>query len=244
MKYDVGIIGGTGIGSRLLEIAGKSVHIPTSYGMVRARELDHEGYRLLLLSRHSAGHKVPPHHVNYRGIAEAVKRVGVKGVLASAAVGCLRKEWEIGTFVACSDMIDLTFRNLTMFDANVKHTDMTTPFNPLCHQAILDAAAEKSLPIQPKGCYLAWNGPRYESPAEIGVVMKLGGDVVGMTATSESVLMRESGVPYGCLAVVTNLAAGLSETLLNHQEVEDVMNVRGEQAVQILLSAASKLASG
>src|SRR5436189_62411 len=59
--------------------------------------------------------------------------------------------------------------------------------------------------------YVNVNGPRYETPAEIRMFVEAGGDVVGMTAGSEAIAMREAGVGYGCLAIITNLAAGLRE---------------------------------
>ncbi|HLO97605.1 MAG TPA: hypothetical protein VK171_03325, partial [Fimbriimonas sp.] len=117
MRFDCAIIGGTGVGSRLIALGGKPVHIPTPVGTIRGRHLVHEGVNLLLLSRHSAGHKVPPHKVNYVGMATALQQLNVPYCLASAAVGSLRREWGPGTFVACSDFFDLTYRNTTMFDA-------------------------------------------------------------------------------------------------------------------------------
>jgi len=242
MKIDAAIIGGTGIGNRLLELGGHPIHIPTSRGTLRGRLIDHENYRILVLSRHSAGHKVPPHRVNYLGMAEALNRLKIKNCLASAAVGCLRKEWVPGTFVVCSDFVDLTYRNLTMFENSVEHTDFTNPFSENCRQAMIHSANDLHIPIQPKGVYLAANGPRYETPAEIEIYAKIGADLVGMTASSEAIAMREAGINYGCLAVVTNLAAGLGEAELTHEEVVEEMNRAGEKAVNILLSASTSLA--
>jgi 5'-methylthioadenosine phosphorylase len=67
-------------------------------------------------------------------------------------------------------------------------------------------------------------------------------DVVGMTASSEAILMREAEVDYACLAIVTNLASGISATPLDHQEVVDEMLRSGERAVNLLLAAARLLA--
>ena len=73
MHIDVGIIGGTGIGERLLELAQRPVHIPTPYGVLRGKLLDVDERSVLLISRHSAGHKVPPHKVNYRAMAAGLQ---------------------------------------------------------------------------------------------------------------------------------------------------------------------------
>ena len=241
MEFDVAIIGGTGIGSRLAALGGTPVHIPTPHGTIRGRHLEYQGANLLLLSRHSAGHKVPPHKVNYIGMATALQQLGVKYCLASAAVGSLRKDWGPGTLVACSDFFDFTGRFATMFDTTVVHTDFTHPFAETVRQALLTTANETKTPLQPKGIYLGGNGPRYETPGEILYYASINADVVGMTASTEAIVMHEAGVDYGCLAVVTNLAAGISDQMLTHQEVEDEMNRSGETAVKLLLGTALKL---
>jgi 5'-methylthioadenosine phosphorylase len=237
MQVDVGIIGGTGVGDRLLRLGGKPLFVPTEAGMLRGRLIEHEGVSILLVSRHSAGHKVPPHKVNYHAMALGMKALGAKACLASAAVGSLRREWGPGTLVACSDFLDLTFRNFTIFDRKVVHTDFLQPFAPRVREAIL-----ASPNIVDGGVYVCLNGPRYESPAEIRFYEGLGGDLVGMTAATEAILMREAGVDYGTLAIVTNLASGYTDQPLSHEEVVVEMNRSGEAATNALLSAAVSLA--
>ncbi len=239
MRIDVGIIGGTGVGDRLLALGGSPLHIPTPAGTLRGRRIEREGLTLLVIGRHSAGHKVPPHRVNYQAMAYGMRQLGAKGVLATAAVGSLRPEWGPGTLVACSDFLDLTFRNLTLFDREVVHRDFSHPFGPASRSALLHAGGEA---VKDGGVYVCGNGPRYETPQEIQTYKGLGGDLVGMTAASEAILMREAGVDYACLAVVTNLAAGISPTPLDHGEVVDEMTRSGEAAVGILLGAAARLA--
>ncbi|MBS1728676.1 MAG: MTAP family purine nucleoside phosphorylase [Armatimonadetes bacterium] len=243
MEFDVAIIGGTGIGSRLVARGGTPVHIPTPRGTIRGRHLQHGDTNLLLLSRHSAGHKVPPHKVNYVGMATALQQVGVKYCLSSAAVGSLRPEWGPGTMVVCSDFFDFTFRNTTMFDETVVHTDFTYPFARSVRAAMQSAASAENESVEDHGIYVCGNGPRYETPEEIKLYARVKGDVVGMTAASEAIVMREAGVDYGCLAVVTNLAAGIAYQELSHQEVEDEMKRSGEKAVRVLLRAASLVRS-
>ncbi len=241
MQFDVALLGGTGIGSRLVALGGKPVHIPTPHGTIRGRHLEYQGANLLLLSRHSAGHKVPPHKVNYVGMATALQQLGVKYCLASAAVGSLRKDWGPGTLVACSDFFDFTGRFATMYDTTVVHTDFTYPFAENVRGALMATAAVEGVEVEPKGVYLGGNGPRYETPGEILYYASIKADLVGMTASSEAIVMREAGVDYGCLAVVTNLAAGISDQQLSHQEVEDEMNRSGEKAVKLMLGTALKL---
>ncbi len=243
MNVDVAIIGGTGVGSKLLAMGGEPIHVPTEAGVLRGRLLEIDGLKLLVLSRHSAGHKVPPHLVGYRAMALGCAKLNVKGCFATAAVGCLRPEWPIGTLVACSDFIDFTYRNLTNFNRVVEHCDMSEAFSSNLRNALISEAKSIGETLQPNGIYLASNGPRYESPAEIQAYAHLEADLVGMTATSEAILMREANVPYSCLAIVTNPAAGISETPLNHNEVVDEMDKSGDRALKLILGAAKRIAN-
>ena len=237
MTIDVGIIGGTGVGSRLAELGGRPIHFPTPYGLLRGRVFEHEGRRIMALQRHAAGPKLPPHRIAYRAIAWGLARLGARACFASAAVGSLRPEWPPGTLVVCSDFLDLTGRRLTLHSRRVFHQDMTHPFP--ARDLLLEACRTQGEDAIDGGVYVCGDGPRYETPQEIRTMSGLGGDVVGMTAASEAILLREAGVPYACLAVVTNLAAGLQARELFHGEVEDVMKGRGAAVVGILLAAAA-----
>lgn len=240
IRVDAGIIGGTGVGSRLVALGGRALAVPTPQGTMRGRLLDVDGFRIAAIQRHAAGHKMPPHRVGYHAIALGLRALGAKVCLASAAVGSLRPDWPPGTFVACTDLIDLTYRRPTLFDRTVVHTDMTSPFP--ASAGLLETCRNHRREARTPAVYVCGDGPRYETAHEIRVMRQLGGDVVGMTAATEAILMREAGVPYGCLAVVTNLAAGLSPSELHHTEVEDVMREEDEAVVAILLDAARALA--
>jgi 5'-methylthioadenosine phosphorylase len=242
MRVDAAIIGGTGVGDQLLRFGGTPLFVPTGQGMLRGRLIEHEGANILLVSRHSAGHKVPPHAVNYKAMALGMKSLGAKACFASAAVGSLRREWKPGTLVVCSDFLDLSYRNETLFDRQVVHTDFSAPFGPGARTALLRAAEELGTNVADRGVYACLNGPRYETPTEILLYGKLGADMVGMTAATEAVLMREAGVEYATLAVITNLAAGYSDEPLSHEEVVEEMKRSGEIAANILLKAAVNVA--
>lgn len=236
MKVDFGIIGGTGIGSRLLALPGRAISVETREGFVRGHLVEHGGASIVALSRHAAGHRVPPHRVPYRAIALALKRLGVRGCYATAAVGSLREDWGPGTLALCDDFLDLSARNVTMFDETIGHTDFTRPFDPGLRVAVLRHAPPE---MHNGGVYLNLNGPRYETPQEVRTFRSFGADVVGMTAGSEAVVMREAGVPYALLSVVTNLGTGLSSSVLHHGEVEDVMKSRGGTVVDLLLASCA-----
>jgi 5'-methylthioadenosine phosphorylase len=238
MKPTVAIIGGTGIGERLSAFPGRPVHVPTERGMMRGRIAEVEGLNLVLLQRHSFGHKTPPHMVKFEAMALGLRALGVKWCLSSAAVGSLSPDLPVGALAACTDIIDVSARQTTLFQRGVKHVDMGRVFP--ASGALIAAGGDD---VAKQAVYVNVNGPRYESPAEIRMFREAGGDVVGMTAGSEAVAMREAGIGYGCLAIVTNMAAGLSPGELAHGDVTNVMRSQGAQALVILRGAAKILAS-
>ncbi|MBC8064713.1 MAG: MTAP family purine nucleoside phosphorylase [Chlorobia bacterium] len=239
MRAEVGLIGGTGVGSLLASEPGKAMHVPTPYGVARGRLVEIEGRSVFLLSRHSAGHSVPPHLVNYRAIAAALRQLGAKFCFASAAVGSLSLNLPVGSIVVCSDFLDLTFRNLTLHDRKVIHTPFAAPFGGASRAALLEGALLAGIVVRDGGVYLGLNGPRFETPHEIQMLAKLG-DVVGMTASSEAVIMKESGIQYGLLAIVTNLGEGLGGQV-DHGMVGDAMLELGPKVVAIFKQAVGVL---
>lgn len=236
MRVDVGLIGGTGVSERLAALDGTTVHVPTSAGLLKGKVVQVDGCTIYALRRHSEGHKVPPHLVNYKAAALGLKALGAKACFATAAVGSLREDWPTGTRAVCTDFLDFTGRNPTLFDREVVHTDFSLPFGGAAREALIKAAKDA------KRCvYVCGNGPRFETPQEILFYRQAGGDVVGMTAATEAILMREAGIDYACLAIVTNLACGLSTVPLAHGDVEKAMQSAGAEALEALLEAAKSV---
>lgn len=229
------IIGGTGIGPLLGEMGGRPICVPTPFGSVRGRVISHEGQSIFALQRHSAGHRVAPHNVPYAALGYALASLEVEACVASAAVGSLRLNWHPGDMAACSTFIDLTGRQATRYASPPRHCDMRGAM--IGAQWMVQAAEIIGHRIHDGAVYVGMDGPRYESPAEIKMLQELGGDVVGMTASSEAIALAESGIPYGCLAVVTNYGAGLQRELLTHEEVSTVMHENSDLILTILLEA-------
>lgn len=215
------------------------MHVPTPYGVIRGRLVEIEGRSVFLLSRHSAGHSVPPHLVNYRAMAVALRQLGVKFCFASAAVGSLSLSLPIGSMVVCADFLDLSFRNLTLHDRKVVHTPFAEPFGVDGRAALLEGALLAGIVVRDGGVYLGLNGPRFETPHEIQILAKVG-DVVGMTAATEAVIMKEAGIQYGLLSIVTNLGEGLGGQV-DHEMVGDAMLELGPKAVAIFKQAIGVL---
>src|SRR5919107_4159870 len=149
-------------------------------------------------------------------------RAVVHGVRTAAAAGCravvltngcggLREHWSPGTPVLISDHINLT---ATSPLEGATFLDLTDLYSPR-----LRALCQEVEPSLEEGVYVQFPGPHYETPAEIGMVRAIGGDLVGMSTTLEAIAAREAGMEVLGISLVTNLAAGISGEPLNHEEV-------------------------
>lgn len=242
----IGIIGGTGVGTFGLDSPPETVTVQTAWGEASAQRGVLRGRPIVFLARHGAGHRVPPHRINYRANIAALQQIGVRAVLATTAVGGLRADLKPGAFVLLSDLIDFTRdrSGKTFFDGQngspVVHTDVTQPYSPELRAVLLEAAHTTDIAMLPTGTYLCNDGPRYETPAEVKLFAQWGADVVGMTGVPEATLAREAGLHYAGISLVTNPGAGISPIPLTHEEVETAMRESAPR-LRILLEAAIAL---
>lgn len=243
MEVKIAVIGGTGVydPNIMTDIRDKTVNTP--YGDVKLKIGNFKGKAVAFLNRHGEGHSIPPHLVNYRANIAALKKLGVKNVLATGAVGSLNPAMQPGHFIIVNQFIDFTkCRKHTFFEggaSGVVHLDMTEPYCPELRDVFSRAARSLGLTSHPSGTYVCCEGPRFETAAEIKFFHSLGGDLVGMTSVPEAPLAREAEMCYATIAMVTNYAAGISPTRLTHQEVIDVMTRNGENIRKLLMQAIS-----
>ncbi len=230
---DFAIIGGTGaFASARGEKTNQKerVEVDTKYGKVVLEIIEINGTNVALLKRHGENHSIPPHRINYRANIMALKMLGIKQIIATAAVGSLNKEYKPGDLVLLSDFIDFTWgRDITLFDETVQdviHVDMTHPYCVLLRNNLFEASQALGISLQSNGAtYVCTQGPRFETPAEILMYKHLGADLVGMTSVPEVVLAREAELCYATVAIVTNYAAGISDNPLTHKEVLERMEM-------------------
>jgi purine-nucleoside phosphorylase len=125
--------------------------------------------------------------------------------------GGLRPTYSPGQAVLIRDHINLTATSPIVGPTFVDLTDLYSPrLRALCREVE---------PGLEEGVYVQFPGPHYETPAEIGMVRAIGGDLVGMSTTLEAIAAREAGAEVLGLSLVTNLAAGMTGEPLNHEEV-------------------------
>lgn len=245
MGIRLAIIGGTGVYDPRILSDIREEEVRTPYGDVRLRVGTYEGEEVAFLPRHGAKHSVPPHLINYRANIWALKHLGVERVIATTAVGSTNLAMKPGDFVIVDQFIDFTRgRTETFFEGGeqgVVHTDFTEPYCPECRKVMKQAAAGLPVVVHERGCYVCTEGPRFETPAEIRMFQKLGGDLVGMTNVPEVTLAREAGLCYATVSMVTNFGAGISPTPLTHEEVLEVMAQNSENLKRFVMGTLPNL---
>jgi len=228
-----GIIGGTGF----YELGGEPLTLETPYGPVRANRTELEGEEVVFVPRHGAEHSVPPHRVNYRGNLAALRSLGIRNALATAAVGSMSEKLPPGSLAILTQFLDFTRgRPSTFFDGadgRVVHVDMTDPYCAHLRGELQTAADARGHLLRPEAVYVCAEGPRFETPAEIRMYRDLGGDLVGMTNVPEVVLAREAGICYAAVAIVTNWAAGVSKEPIKHGAVSAFMDAHTPRVKEI-----------
>lgn len=179
------------------------------------------------MSRHGQNHAIPPHLVNYRANIWALHELGVRKIVATAAVGSLSPKFAIGELVLMDQFLDFTKNRPQTFYAGgtegVLHVDMTEPYCPALRQTIVEASKQVGISVENGACYVCTEGPRFETPAEIRMFQCWGADLVGMTSVPEVILARELGMCYASLGMVTNKAAGIAAHPLTHAEVVECL---------------------
>jgi purine-nucleoside phosphorylase len=174
-----------------------------------------------------------------RGVAPVVH-----GVRTAAAAGCqvivltngcggLRPTFTPGQPVLIRDHINLTGKSPIVGAHFVDLTDVYSPrLRILCKE--VDPSLEE-------GVYVQFPGPHYETPAEIGMVRAIGGDLAGMSTTLEAIAAREAGAEVLGISLVTNFAAGMTGEPLDHEEVLEAGRAAATRMGALLAEVVGRL---
>jgi purine-nucleoside phosphorylase len=119
---------------------------------------------------------------------------------------------------------------------------MTEAYSKALRALSRQAAQEEGFALE-EGVYLATPGPSFETPAEIRAFRALGATLVGMSTVPETLVARHMGIEVLCISCVTNLAAGLGATPLNHEEVNETGRMVENRLAGLLKRLAPRIAA-
>ena len=150
--------------------------------------------------------------------------LGAKYLFLTNASGGINHNFKAGDFMMLTDHIS-SFAPNPLIGPNIdelgtRFPDMSSVYNPILQDIILQVAKDFGIEMQ-KGVYVQTTGPSFESPAEIRMFAKLGADAVGMSTVVEAIAANHMGMKICAISCVCNLAAGISETPLTHDEVQE-----------------------
>lgn len=243
-KADIAIIGGSGIYDSDLLDRVRDVDIDTSFGKPSDSITigEYGDKTICFLPRHGVGHRISPSELNSRANIFALKKLGVKRIIAVSAVGSLKKELAPLDIVIPDQIYDRTrSRPGTFFeDGIVVHIGFADPFCPEMSEAIAGIANSKGYSVRQGGTYVCMEGPQFSTRAESRVYQALGFDIIGMTAIPEAKLAREAEICYSMIATVTDYDVWHEEDVTIETVIANAM--KNEEAVKdILMDALDRI---
>lgn len=150
--------------------------------------------------------------------------LGAKKLFLTNAAGGINETFRPGTLMMITDHITTAVPNPligpNVEELGVRFPDMSEVYSRRLQDVIRRSAEECGVEIR-EGVYVQLTGPSYETPAEIRMCRMWGGDAVGMSTACEAVAARHMGMEICGISCITNLAAGMSKTKLDHKEVQE-----------------------
>jgi purine-nucleoside phosphorylase len=173
-------------------------------------------------------------------------RMGVRAIVLTNAAGGISSKLSPGCLVAIADHINLQGAN-PLTGANderfgPRFLDMGKAYDARFRQLALEEARRLQIEIF-EGVYAAMAGPSYETPAEIRFLRTIGADLVGMSTVAEVIAARHMGMRVLAISCVTNMAAGILDQPITHQEVLETGMRVSRQFTALLRTLVPRLAS-
>lgn len=146
------------------------------------------------------------------------RELGARILLATNSSGGIADSLLLPCLLAVTEHMDCSQPYCWRDLARRRRPGQSSPYSPALLAAMDCAAAEQAITLR-HGVYAQVSGPNYETPAEVRALRVMGADVVGMSTVCEIDAARTLGMECAAISAVTNLAAGLADRPLNHDEV-------------------------
>ena len=234
LRPQIGLVLGSGLGSFADDLTDTVsipyTHIPT---FPRSTAIGHAGQLIVGKSGDVAVAVMQGRVHLYKGYSAAevafptrvFSRMGVRALILTNAAGGINVEYGQGALVVVRDHMNLQGQN-PLTGANderfgARFPDMSYAYSKRYREIALEEARKLSIPPR-EGVYAALAGPSYETPAEIRYLRTIGADLVGMSTVPEAIAARHMGIDVLAISCVTNMAAGILDQPLVHEEVLEV----------------------
>jgi len=241
LRPRIGLVLGTGLGSFADELAGATaISYAKIPGFPRSTVVGHSG-RLVIGKVGDVAVAVMQGRVHlYEGYPvrdvifpmRVFRQMGIRAAILTNAAGAINLEYSEGALVVIRDHINLQGTNALVGPNDdrfgPRFPDMTSAYTKSYREIALAEAQKLGIPPR-EGVYAAMLGPSFETPAEIRYLKTIGADLVGMSTAQEVIAARHMGIRVLGISCATNMAAGILDGELNHEEVlETGERVRGQ----------------
>lgn len=173
-----------------------------------------------------------------------MKEIGVSKLVVTNAAGGINLSYKPGDLMLIRDHINFTFRHPLIGpndnELGVRFPDMSEAYSARLRSIAQDTAKELGLPLQ-EGVYVGLLGPSYETPAEIRMLRTMGADAVGMSTVAEVLVARHAGMEVLGISCISNMAAGILDQPLSHEEVIETTEKVKETFLRLILTILPKL---
>lgn len=170
--------------------------------------------------------------------------LGVRTLVLTNAAGGLNNSFTEGALIVISDHLNLMGVNPLLGPNDprfgTRFPDMTEVYDHEYQEVAVSEARAMGLELR-RGIYAALTGPSYETPAEIRMLRLLGADAVGMSTVPEAIVARQQGMRVLGLSCITNMAAGVLDKPINHEEVIETGERVRETFAELLRRVIPKL---
>lgn len=174
-----------------------------------------------------------------RAPVRALQAAGAEILILTNAAGSLRPEVGPGRLMAIIDHINVTGANLLMGpnDDSIgpRFPSLRDAYDPALLVQLRASARQVGVALS-EGVYLAVSGPSFETPAEIRAYRALGADAVGMSTVQETIIARHCGLRVAAVSVITNLAEGLGDEPLSHEQTLRSAQTAAADLTRLLLN--------
>ena len=172
--------------------------------------------------------------------------LGTETLVLTNASGGINPQFSTGDLVLINDHINLMGRN-PLVGPNInelgpRFPDMTQTYGLKLRKHFQQTAKENDITLR-EGIYCAVLGPTYETPAEIKMLSVIGGDMVGMSTVPEAIAANHLGLKVAGISCITNMAAGMTEEKLDHDDIKGVALKVMEKFSDLLVKTIAKMAT-
>lgn len=172
-----------------------------------------------------------------------MRMLGAKILFLTNASGGINPNFTAGDFMMLTDHVSIWAPNPligpNIDELGTRFPDMTHVYDTNLRKIIEETAAKEGISLK-QGIYAQLTGPSFESPAEIKLLHKLGVDAVGMSTVVEAIAANHMGMKICCISCVCNLAAGMTDNPLTHEEVQAAANEAAPKFKKLLTESVKR----